>query len=66
MLRVLWSSWQCARCDWKASDHTADDFEALGLVRLHIDAHDLAALDRRALPPDGPSIGPDVPGGGAI
>ena len=22
--------------------------------------------DRRALPPDGPSIGPDVPGGGAI
>lgn len=22
--------------------------------------------DRRALPPDGPDIGPDVPGGGAI
>jgi hypothetical protein len=24
------------------------------------------AIDRRALPPDGPSIGPDVPGGGAV
>lgn len=23
-------------------------------------------LDRRALPPDGPDIGPDVPGGGAV
>lgn len=47
--------------EWKAEEDqhvTALDVEAL---RMALDRR-----DRRALPPDGPSIGPDVPGGGAI
>lgn len=74
MLQVLWASWECARCDWRAKDWTTDDIEAFGLVRTHVDAHDMAAAGkalaqaherhvRHAQPPD---IGPDVPGGGAI
>jgi hypothetical protein len=29
-------------------------------------AHERPVPDRRALPPDGPDIGSDVPGGGAV
>ncbi len=50
-------------CEW--------DGETMRLCVYHqlvadFHAHQCNVRDRRALPPDGPDVGSDIPGGGAI
>ena len=50
---------------WKADEDQIVTPHDCDVLRREVEAFRIFR-DRRALPPDGPDIGPDVPGGGAV